>query len=125
MKIISSILLLIILQSCSQDLSRYGKVKEYRSANGVAFLFKVEENFTKSHNSANRDEDQPIMNRDEVSLLNKLLVKSKLCLDQYNYPNYKITSKQEKIYDITFANLIEQSYNAKSVTPLTYYGQCL
>lgn len=125
MKIISSILLLILIQSCSQDLSRYGKVKEYRSANGVAFLFKVEESFTNSHNSTNRDKGQSMMNGDETSLLNRLLVKGKLCLDQYNYPNYKITSKQKKIYDITFANLIEQNYNAKSVTPLTYYGQCL
>ena len=127
MRFLFCFLVLVIISSCSRDLSKYGKVQTYSSASSgnATFLFKVEGSFAEYTGSSKQDEKHPLMNEDEAGLLNNLLIDKKLCLDQYNFPSYVITSKQERIYDVTFANLIEQSYNAKPATPLTYYGRCV
>ena len=125
MKTLYLIITLILTSSCSGSMLKYGKVKRYKSSsNSQAFLFKVEEGFLKHGDPVERDTRHLLMNKDEARLLNRLLVNKKLCLDGYNYPSYVITSKQEKIYDVTFANLIERNYNARPVSPLTYYGHC-
>ncbi len=124
MRIIFFLVLLTLFSSCARDMTKYGKVQIYKSGSSSAFSFKIEEDFVRYSQSSNRDEKHTLMNEDEVDLLNKLLVNENLCLDEYNHPNFIITSKQEKIYDVTFANLIEQSYNAKPISPLTYYGRC-
>jgi hypothetical protein len=64
------------------------------------------------------------MTEAESELLVKLLKQSKYCFNSDEKIFFKITSKQEKIYDMTFAHLIEQNYNARPVTPLMYYGEC-
>lgn len=112
--------------SCSKiDVGRYGKVSLYKSTSkSPTFLFKVEESYIAKTSSSKQDDEHPLLNKAQVNLLNQILISQKLCLDQYNYPKFKITSKQQRIYDVTFANLIEQSYNAKPVTPLTFFGRC-
>jgi hypothetical protein len=45
-------------------------------------------------------------------------------MDRSRTPLFTITSRQEKIYDMTFAHLIEESYNARPVAPRMYFGQC-
>ncbi len=118
--------LLLLLQSCHQDYSKHGKVSIYQSSSkSKAFLFKVEGEFSASNSSSESDKNHKFLSKAEVGLLNDLLVNESLCLDEFHHPSYVITSKQEKIYDITFANLIEQSYNARPVSPLTYFGKCL
>ena len=106
---------------------QYGQVKRYSSgaSNSHAFLFKIDDGFFKYRSSSKVDKKHSLMRKVEVELLNKLLISKNLCLDKGSNPSYVITSKQEKIYDITFANLIEQSYNAKPAAPLTYYGRCV
>jgi hypothetical protein len=59
----------------------------------------------------------------ENDLLAKLLKQSKYCQNDKE-PPFIITSKQEKIYDMTFAHLIEENYNARPIVPKTYFGQC-
>ena len=127
MRILLFLFILILSSSCSGDLTKYGKVQRYKAASSRnhAFSFKVEGEFALHSDPTKRDEKHMLMNEDEVNLLNKLLVGQKLCLDEYSYPSYVITSKQRKIYDVTFANLIDQNYNAKPVAPLTYYGRCV
>ncbi len=127
MKVLPYLLTLIMLSSCAGNIMQYGKVKKYNSGSSSnhTFLFKVEGEFVKKTESARMDEKHMLMNEEEVNLLNKLLLSNKMCLDDYSYPNYVITSKQERIYDVTFANLIEQNYNAKPVTPRTYFGRCV
>lgn len=114
-------------QSCAQDYVGKGKVSPYRqsSSGGAAFLFKIDEGFSTKGGGSRIDDRHRLMKKGEVSLLKKMLVDNNLCLDEYNNPSFMITSKQEKIYDVTFANLIEQSYGARPVTPLTYFGKCV
>lgn len=126
MKFIFHIAILLLFSSCAKiDAEKYGKVTLYKSSSkNPTFLFKVEESYVAKNIDSKRDEDHPLLNKAQVKLLNQVLINEGLCLDQYNYPKFKITSKQQKIYDVTFANLIEQSYNAKPVMPLTFYGRC-
>lgn len=124
MRAIFFLILLTVFSSCARDMTKYGKVHIYKSGSSKAFSFKIEEEFVRLSQSADQDEIHSLMNEDEVDLLSDLLVKEKLCLDKYNYPRFIITSRQQKIYDVTFANLIEQNYNAKPISPLTYYGRC-
>lgn len=38
---------------------------------------------------------------------------------------FEIISRQEKIFDATFSKLIAENYNAKPLSPVSYYGKCL
>lgn len=114
---IGLILLIAILQSCT-DPSKHGAVKTHGDSN--SFMFLVSEDFSNDHKSSKPDSNNPRLTKAEASLLSSLLKKENICTDQ----SYIITSKQEKIYDVTYASLIEENYNAKSITPLTFYGRC-
>ena len=61
----------------------------------------------------------------ELKLLMKFLQNNKYCINKNGELSFEIKSKQEKIYDVTFSSLIEQSYNARPVAPTTYFGECL
>ncbi len=116
----------MLATSCAiVDADKYGKVSLYKSTSkSPTFLFKVEESYVAKTIDSAKDEEHPLLSEAQVKLLNQILINQKLCLDEYNYPKFTITSKQQRIYDVTFANLIEQSYNAKPVTPLTFFGKC-
>ena len=64
------------------------------------------------------------MTQAEAKLLTSLLKEQKYCLSDSGSPSFIITSRQEKIYDMTFAHLIEQNYNARPIAPRMYFGQC-
>ncbi|MDA0902517.1 MAG: hypothetical protein O3B09_03815 [Proteobacteria bacterium] len=64
------------------------------------------------------------MTKSETKLLSKLLKNGGYCINSEGDLSFSIISKQEKIYDATFASLIDENYNAKSVTPVTYFGEC-
>ncbi len=119
--------LILFFNSCASDMSNFGKVNIYNSAinsQDKKFVFVVEDSFIKSHKSSKNDEENPLLSKAESDLLKKLLARQKLCLNENNYPSFQVVSKQEKIYDVTFANLIEENYNAKPAVPRTYYGRC-
>lgn len=126
MKFIFHIAILLLTFSCAKiDAEKYGKVTLYKTSSKFpTFLFKIKEGYIAKNINSKKDGEHPLLNKAQVKLLNQVLINEGLCLDQYNYPKFKITSKQQKIYDVTFANLIEQSYNARPVTPLTFYGRC-
>ena len=65
------------------------------------------------------------MTKKETKLLEILLERKGFCMKNSSKPTYAITTKQEKIYDITYAKMIEENYNAKSITPVTYFGKCV
>jgi hypothetical protein len=121
-----SFLSFLLLFGCFFDPTKYGNVASYDSSFGSssAFLFKVEEVYLEKNKDSKLDENYPIMTVAEVKLLKSLMKRQKYCLNKYNKPNFVITSRQEKIYDTTFAGLIEQSYNAKAVSPRIYFGKC-
>ncbi|MFT6220497.1 MAG: hypothetical protein ACJA02_000541 [Myxococcota bacterium] len=97
----------------------------FNSASKKTFSFVVSEKFVKNHSKSNPSALYPKMNVRELKLLKKLLSRDKYCINQSGNLSFKINSKQEKIYDITFSSLIEKSYNARPISPVTYFGECL
>ncbi len=121
-KILPTIACLIALVGCSKDLSKYGKPNIHKSQEGAdAFTFVVDEEYLSANQNSKKDPKNPFMTKAETALLKNLLSKQNYCAKD----GFKITSKQEKIYDITFAHLIEQNYKARPVAPRMYYGSCL
>ena len=117
--------LTLAVSACISDPSLYGKVKQYSTTDKKSFVFSIDESFIRKHEKSNKDENYPLMTEAEVKLLKSLLMQNDYCLNDESKPSFKINSRQEKIYDVTFAHLIEQSYNAKPVSPRMYFGQCL
>jgi len=115
--------LVFMASACITNPSRYGKVRQYNAADKKSFVFSIDEEFVRKYDKSSKDENYPIMTAAEVRLLRALLMENKYCLNGSN-PGFKINSRQERIYDVTFAHLIEQSYNARAVAPRMYFGEC-
>lgn len=96
--------------------------------NGVSkksFTFFVEDDFIEKNIDSKIDKKNPKLTKAEAKLLYKILKQQKYCVNSDNDIFFKINSRQEKIYDVTFAHLIEQNYRAKPVSPRMYFGECL
>lgn len=114
----------IFLTSCQTDWSRYGKVSKNSSASNDYFIFSVSEEYINANKNSVADEKNPKLTKAESKLLYNLLQQKNYCLTEDGEIAFKITSKQEKIYDMTFAHLVEEHYNARPLTPVIYYGKC-
>ena len=114
----------LLIISCAPDLSRYGRVTLHNSPSKDSFVFSVSDEFTKSNANSPKNKQNPKMTEAEAALLTSLLKQKKYCTGSYGSPLFSITSRQEKIYDMTFAHLIEQNYNAKAIAPRMYFGRC-
>ncbi len=132
LRVIIGVFIVFLASSCMANFAKYGKVELYNNYSTVNvksgsrhFTFRIREIFEKKYGTKERDEKHPILSKSEADLLNKIMKKEGYCLDFDEEPSYVITSKQEKIYDITFANLIEQNYNARPVSPKTFFGKCI
>jgi hypothetical protein len=110
--------------SCAGNSSKYGRVTLHNTADKNSFVFSASEEFTKVNVASPKDKKFPKMTQAEAKLLTNLLKEQKYCLNDSGYPSFIITSRQEKIYDMTFAHLIEQNYNARPISPRMYFGQC-
>lgn len=117
--------ILIFASCCSSDPELYGSLSINATADKQSFIFSVKEQFSDSNIDSSPDKENPIMTKLESSLLEDILKRKKYCLNAYGYPTFAIVSKQEKIYDMTFAHLIEENYNARPITPRMYFGHCL
>jgi len=115
------------LISCSNDIfdnnqDNLGKVLFYNSLDKKSFSFTVSDSLPTNNKMDNK---HPLMTKSQATLLKHLLKKNNYCINSKNKLKFEVTSKQQKIYDVTFSGLIEQQYNAKSLTPVTYFGKCL
>jgi hypothetical protein len=120
--------LLIFIPSCKNSYfisNKVAKLLPLSSVSKKAFSFVVSEELINSNSSHKPSSLYPKMNVAELELLMKLMRNQKYCINSEGDLSFKINSKQEKIYDVTFSSLIEQSYNAKPVSPTTYFGECL
>lgn len=119
--------LLIFLTSCTTLFFEKGSAKLtlFNSVNKKTFSFVVSEEFVKENSRSKPSELYPKMTAAELKLLMKLMRNNNYCINQNGELSFKINSKQEKVYDVTFSNVIEQSYNARPVSPTTYFGECL
>lgn len=121
--IAQTLIFLSLLTSCGPDISNYGKVSLHNTAGKESFIFSVSQEFI-AKNSDSKKLSNIGITKAESKLLSQLLKKKKYCMSGFS-PKFKITSRQERIFDMTFAHMIEQNYNSKPVTPRKYYGQCL
>lgn len=110
--------------SCAANKSRYGRVETYVSGDRSSFTFSVSDEFILANKDSPQDDLNPKITKAESDLLKFLLKEKKLCLNRQGAPIFEITSRQEKIYDATFAHLIEENYRARPLTPRIYAGKC-
>jgi hypothetical protein len=119
---------LLFLTSCSapDDFSKghLGKLSFYDSLEQKSFTFVVSDKAS-SKDVKPSSENYSEMTKQEVSILKHLLKKNKYCINNKGKLLFKVTSRQKRIYDITLSSLIGQQYNARSLTPVTYFGKCL
>lgn len=113
---------LFIVDSCTSDPSLHGKITPYNGSKN-SFSFSVDEQYLEKNQNSKKSQEHPQMTEAEDKLLTKLLKKQNYCKSNKG-TDFVITSRQEKIYDVTFSHLIAQNYKAKPVAPRTYYGEC-
>lgn len=118
-------LFLMAFSSCSLDPEKYGRITFHNTADSESFIFSVSEKFIDSTSDSKPDKKITEMSQAEAKLLIALLKKKKYCLNSFGNPKFNITSRQEKIYDMTFAHLIEENYNLRPIVPRMYFGKCV
>ncbi len=59
----------------------------------------------------------------EYELLLKLIKEDSKC--GFEKFDIAIHSRQDKVYDTTFAHLVSQNYRARPISPVIYNGECL
>jgi hypothetical protein len=124
-QIILKLLIINLAASCVANKSRHGRVEYYNSGDRGSFVFSVSDDFVVANKDSPQDQKNPKITKAESDLLASLLKEKKLCINSGGSPSFKINSRQEKIYDATFAHLIEKNYRARPLVPRTYSGKCL
>ena len=118
--------ILILLSSCANsDYFKYGKVTFHATSNNDFFVFTVDDNFYKKYKNSPNNKNHPRLSDEEYVMLKTILKSKKYCIENSINPQFEIISRQEKIFDATFSKLIAENYNAKPLTPVSYYGKCL
>ena len=120
------IFILVLLFSCSNsDYFKYGKVTFHATSSNDFFVFTVDDNFYKKYKNSPNNKIHPRLSDEEHKMLKAILKSKKYCIENSINPQFEIISRQEKIFDATFSKLIAENYNAKPLTPVSYYGKCL
>jgi len=89
------------------------------------FIFTVSEHFLLQNNHSIVHKKHTKLTNAEFNLLISLLKEKKYCLNNQNKYDFVIDSRQEKIFDITYSQLIAKNYNAKPIASISYYGSCV
>ncbi len=118
------LLFFLLVTCCKADLPSYGRVSLYNNVDKNSFVFSVSDEFLLSSTKSPQDKKFPKMTEAESKLLFGLLQQKKYCLTKNGSPLFTITSRQEKIYDMTYAHLIEKNYKTRPIAPRMYFGQC-
>ena len=117
---------LIFLSSCvNGDYFKYGKVSFHATTDKNFFVFTVDDNFYKKYKNSPNNKTHPRLSDEEFKMLKALLKNKKYCVENSTNPQFEIISRQEKVFDATFSKLIAENYNAKPLTPVSYYGKCI
>jgi hypothetical protein len=118
--------LFFILSSCiSQADLDSTKLSFFNSGGNKTFSFAINEDFIRRHIDSRPSSKYSGMTKVEYKLLVRVLGDKKYCINKNGELSFKITSKQERVYDATFPSLIETNYRAKPIIPTTYFGKCL
>jgi len=125
-KLLSISFLFLSLHSCTnQDYYKHGKLTFHATSTKEFFIFNVDDSFYKKYKNSANNSQHPRLSDEEYKMLIALLKKHEYCNKNSFQPKFEIISRQEKIYDATFASLIAKTINSKSLTPVSYYGSCL
>jgi hypothetical protein len=115
----------IFLAACAMiNPSRYGKVTLHNTGDLNSFTFIVSDEFLIKNNNSPQDQQNTKLSEAEAELLYNLLKQKKYCLAANGRPAFIVTSRQEKVFDMTFAHLIEKNYKSRPIVPRTYFGHC-
>ncbi len=104
--------------------SNYGKVTLHNTGDLNSFTFTVTDDFLIKNNDSPQDKENTRLSEAEAKLLYNLLKEKKYCLGANGKPSFIVTSRQEKVFDMTFAHLIEENYKSRPIVPRTYFGHC-
>lgn len=124
-QLLLKLFVIILLASCGANKSRHGRVEYYNSGDRGSFVFNVSDDFVAANKNSPQDRDNPKITKAESDLLASLMKEKGICINRDGDPSFRITSRQEKIYDATFAHLIEENYRARPLVPRVYSGKCL
>ena len=114
------------MSSCvNSDYFKYGKVSFHATTDKNFFVFTVDDNFYKKYKNSPNNKTHPRLSEEEFKMLKALLKNKKYCVENSINPQFEIISRQEKVFDTTFSKLIAENYNAKPLTPVSYYGKCI
>ncbi len=119
------VLILGLLSSCIANKKDLAELSTFTSVNKKTFSFAVSDKFILDNSNSDFSKLHPKMKNSELKLLISFLKKNNYCINNKGKLLFKINSKQEKIYDVTFSGLIEQNYNPRPVSPVIYFGECV
>jgi hypothetical protein len=122
-----NLIIFSIVSSCVSKDSSFGKVSLHSTGERDSFIFTISEEFLEKNSKdlGSEVKNQPVkISKVEYNLLKKLLNEKKFCINQDKKLNFELTSRQEKIYDMTFSHLIATSYKARPLSPRSYFGEC-
>lgn len=129
MRKLTTFLILILACSCSSIIiinpERFGKV-EFQSK--VNFAFQVSDEYALENQRSSPDQDNPQLSKAEARLLIALLRQKQACIGNFGKVEFRISSKQDAVYDTTFlANQkseVKTTQQLKSTISKTYFGRC-
>lgn len=120
--------IILFISSCSGGLDEYGSLtfyNQYSAKNN--FRFAVYDEFLQKSNSSKLDQEyQPVkITKRESKLLRGMMKQQQKCFNEKGKVHFQITYRQDRVYDMTFFNLIKENYRVRPVTPVLYFGNCL
>jgi len=126
-KIFIFLSLFLILFACSfKKTDKFPASLSYHATGSKkTFIFTVSEHFILQNTPHIVHKKHTKLTNAEFNLLISLLKEKKYCLNNQNKYDFVIDSRQEKIFDITYSQLIAKNYNAKPIASISYYGSCV
>ena len=126
-KMIVLLLLFLITFSCvfKKESKNLASLSFHITGSKKTFIFTVSEDFLLQNKSSAVHKKHNKLTNAEFDLLLSLLKEKQYCLNDKKKYVFNIDSRQEKIFDVTYSQLIAKSYNAKPISPVSYYGSCI
>jgi len=113
-----------LLCSCSTVNQNSASLSFRATGNKDSFIFTVNEKFLAQNSDSKVHKQHTKLSEAEFKLLLSMLKQHKYCLNSKGKYDFTIDSRQEKIFDSTYSQLIARTYNAKPISPISYYGKC-
>lgn len=117
------IIMPFLLFCCSVEKNYSSYIRVENIGNKKFFTFFVDDEFIAKNYKSPPYKKFPKISIAEYELLLKLIKNDNKC--GFEKLDIVIHSRQEKVYDTTFAHLVSQNYRARPISPVVYNGECL